>query len=915
LCGFGRAPAIGGPSASAFLSPEKQMPRHSAFSSPGNFRGRFSKYRPYISQFRLECVMRNRFLALGLVLASFADTAAHAAVCRVTTGGSGTNDGSNWASSLDLQTALGNAGCAEIWVAQGTYKPTAGTNRTISFNVMPGVAVYGGFIGTETTRDARNPAANLTVLSGDLNGNDTGAANGVDPSVPTDGSNSDNSYHVVLMDGTTSSGIVTSSTVLDGVVITAGNANGTSSPDSNGGGLYCNGAGNGYMCSPELVNLTFSGNSASVYGGAMFNSGVNMGASSPVLTNVNFTGNRAGGSGGAMLNAGEGGDSSPMLTDVSFSGNSANNRGGAMDNWCDLGGVSLPILTNITFSGNTAGSSGGAIYNYGSGGTCNPTLTNITFNGNSAQSGGAIYNYGPGGSGTSRPTLINVILWGDNLIGTGGSGAEIVNFYGANPAVDHSIVQGGCPAGSTCTSLYAGDPILGVLTNNGGFTQTMLPGTGSAAIDAGLCHADNSTVPADDQRGLPRPQGAACDIGAVEVAVATTLAVAVSGSGSVDATPSRSDFLLNGDIASCTSAGGSNCSASFVQHTVVTLAATADAHWHFEQWGGKCVGTSVNSSVMLDVATSCTAMFVIDSFTLTYATDGNGTISGTSLQTVNYGADGTAVTAAPNSGYHFVQWSDGHTDNPRTDTDVTADISATASFAQNPPPTANAQSANVAFDTAQAIALTGSDANPGGPFTFTYAIAANPSNGSISNFDANAGTLTYRPNPGYSGSDTFTFTVTDANGTSAPAIVDLVVAALPAHLVLSIQDASAYARYDQYVDYQVTLSNDGGTLASGIVVAFSLSSGFDGQYAQLACISSGGGTDCEQDPGDPFHFTAALPPGRNLTWLVNAPVLGDTRDANVEFGATATGAQPVTDTNTLVIFRDGFDVPYADGTQ
>jgi hypothetical protein len=859
--------------------------------------------------------MRSRFLALGLVLASLVGPAAHAAVCRVTTGGSSANDGSSWGSPLDLQTALGNANCTEIWVAKGTYTPTTGSDRTISFKVGPGAAVYGGFAGTESSRDARDPAANLTVLSGDMNGNDTGAANGVDPTVPTDGSNAENSLHVVQMDGTTAAGTIASNTVLDGFIVTAGNANGTSTPDFSGGGLYCNGMGSGHACSPTLANLTFSGNSASVYGGAMFNSGVNQGVSSPVLSNVTFSGNKAGEAGGAMLNAGEGGDSSPMLTDVMFSGNSANNRGGAMDDWCDLGGVSLPILTNITFSGNMAGSLGGAIYNYGPGGICSPTLTNITFNGNSAQSGGAMYNYGPGSFGSSRPALINVILWGDILIGTGGSGPEIVNFYGATPTVDHSIVQGGCPAGSTCTNLYAGDPMLGVLTNNGGYTQTMLPGTDSAAIDAGLCHVDNSAVPTDDQRGLPRPQGASCDIGAAEVAVATTLDVAVAGSGSVNATPSRSDFLLNGGIGSCTAAGGANCSASFAQHTVVTLAATPDAHWHFEQWGGGCSGTSVNVSVTLDAATNCTAMFAIDSYTLTYATDGNGTISGTSPQTVNYGADGTAVTATPNPSYHFVQWSDGYTGNPRIDTDVTADISVTASFVQNPPPTANGQSVNVAFDTAQTIALTGSDTNPGGPFTLIYAIVGNPSNGSISNFDANAGTLTYTPNPGYSGSDSLTFTVSDANGISAPAIVNIAVAPLPAQLALSIQDASAYARYDQYVDYQVTLSNDGGTLASGIAVAFSLSSGFDGQYAQLACIGSGAGTDCEQDPADPFHFTAALPPGRNLTWLVSVPVLGDTPDASVTFGATATGALPVTDTNTLVIFRDGFDVPYANGTQ
>ena len=67
------------------------------------------------------------------------------------------------------------------------------------------------------------------------------------------------------------------------------------------------------------------------------------------------------------------------------------------------------------------------------------------------------------------------------------------------------------------------------------------------------------------------------------------------------------------------------------------------------------------------------------------ATDSSsgGTISGTSPQTVNYGGSGTQVTAAPNTGYHFVQWSDGGNAAARTDTNVTANINVTASFATN----------------------------------------------------------------------------------------------------------------------------------------------------------------------------------------------------------------------------------------
>jgi hypothetical protein len=74
----------------------------------------------------------------------------------------------------------------------------------------------------------------------------------------------------------------------------------------------------------------------------------------------------------------------------------------------------------------------------------------------------------------------------------------------------------------------------------------------------------------------------------------------------------------------------------------------------------------------------------IAQYTLTYTAGAHGSISGTSPQTVNAGSNGTAVTAIADAGYHFVNWSDASTANPRTDTNVNANISVTASFAVNP---------------------------------------------------------------------------------------------------------------------------------------------------------------------------------------------------------------------------------------
>jgi hypothetical protein len=78
------------------------------------------------------------------------------------------------------------------------------------------------------------------------------------------------------------------------------------------------------------------------------------------------------------------------------------------------------------------------------------------------------------------------------------------------------------------------------------------------------------------------------------------------------------------------------------------------------------------------------ATVTIDGITLTYVEGANGTITGTKIQPVNYGASGSEVIAVPNAGYHFVKWSDNNsTIAARTDTGVTASITTTASFAAN----------------------------------------------------------------------------------------------------------------------------------------------------------------------------------------------------------------------------------------
>lgn len=115
-----------------------------------------------------------------------------------------------------------------------------------------------------------------------------------------------------------------------------------------------------------------------------------------------------------------------------------------------------------------------------------------------------------------------------------------------------------------------------------------------------------------------------------------------------------------------------------------TLTVTPDTGWSIDSvsgCGGSLSGTTYTTG---SITADCTvaAAFVINSYTLTYTVDAKGSLNGVTSQTVDHGSDGTAVEAIPDTGYTFVEWSDSVTANPRTDTNVTSDITVMASFAE-----------------------------------------------------------------------------------------------------------------------------------------------------------------------------------------------------------------------------------------
>lgn len=198
---------------------------------------------------RIHHTTYRKIIAALILLSCTCQLYAQGKIYRVTAQATTGGDGSSWEKAIPLNEALSRAKATdEIWVKG--YKTTTLENIYVApkegFVLPSGVAMYGGFEGTETSRDKRGTGKHKyqmtypTTLVGDIKNDDE--ANKEQIIYPENPTRTDNSTHVLTLNiGVTDDNTNDNNapTIVSGFQIAAGNAQGkVTAPDGRGGGIY-----------------------------------------------------------------------------------------------------------------------------------------------------------------------------------------------------------------------------------------------------------------------------------------------------------------------------------------------------------------------------------------------------------------------------------------------------------------------------------------------------------------------------------------------------------------------------------------------------------------------------------------------------------------------------------------------------
>jgi RHS repeat-associated protein len=280
-----------------------------------------------------------------------------------------------------------------------------------------------------------------------------------------------------------------------------------------GGGAYLN-ATSSITVTNDVVQSNMATNTLDAGSNAV-GGGLYLGAASIGIGATTIAGNHADAGGAPSFGGGiySTGSSTMQVLASTISGNEASatdgsdsaNGGGMYDNSTALVVQNTTIANNATYASNGTGGGGGGLYTGGSftsGAASTATLNYDTIDSNS-QAGGGGDDLVAGSAATTKI---------DSTIVAGPTSTNCAAL-GTLSSSGHNIDSGTSCGLTSTTDKSNANPGLGSLGSNGGPTQTQALTSSSPALDGG----DAGTCPGTDQRGLSRPQGAGCDIGAYEL--------------------------------------------------------------------------------------------------------------------------------------------------------------------------------------------------------------------------------------------------------------------------------------------------------------------------------------------------------------------------------------------------------------